>query len=66
MDAWSRQTDFQGEEGCWWGEGKRLTKDHVCIYAQFMDTENNVEKAQREVGAGWRGKRGNLEYCQQQ
>lgn len=33
MDAWSRQTDFQGEEGCWWGEGKRLTKDHVCIYA---------------------------------
>ena len=36
-------TDLRGEgsEGDW----KRLAKEHICIYAKPMDTDNNILKA---------------------
>ena len=39
-------TDLRGEgsEGDW----KRLAKEHICVYARPMDTDNKVVKA---VGA---------------
>ena len=42
-------TDLRGEgsEGDW----KRLAKEHICIYAKPMDTDNNVAKTRG--GSDW-------------
>lgn len=53
MDAWDRMTALQRG-----GEGKRLTKEHICIYAWHMDTDISVVKACGGVGAEWRASRG--------
>lgn len=35
-----------------WGDWKRLTKQHTCIYIQPMETDNNVVKARGGTGLG--------------
>ena len=52
MGTWNRMTDLRGEEGE--GNWKKLAKEHICIYAWPMDTDNHVVKARVGVGAGWR------------
>ena len=42
MGTWNRMTDLRGEEGE--GNWKKLAKEHICIYAWPMDTDNNVMK----------------------
>ena len=37
---------------------KRLAKEHICIYAKPMDTDNSAVKTGVRVGAGWRGAKG--------
>ena len=41
------QSDIS-QRGGWWKDWKKLVKEHICIYAKPMDTDNNVVKA--EVG----------------
>lgn len=36
------------------GEGGKLNKDHISIYALHMDTDNRVGKAWDGEGSGWR------------
>ena len=47
MDTWNRLTDLRGQVGGG-GDWKRLAKEHICVYARPMDTDNKVVKA---VGA---------------
>lgn len=44
-------TDLRRKRG--WGYWKRLAKEHIYIYAEPMNTDNNVVEAGVR-GAGWR------------
>lgn len=44
-------TDLRRNGG--WGDWKRLAKEHIYIYAEPMDTDNDVVEA-GVWGAGWR------------
>ena len=57
------QTDrsWRGEG---WKDWKRLAKEHICIYAEPMDTDNSVVKAREGAKVGQRGtKRGIGDIC---
>ena len=44
----------KGEE-CW-GDWRRLSEEHMCLYARPIDTDNNMVKARvYGRGAGWKG-----------
>ena len=45
-EAWIHGTDWhlRGEVGG--GDWKRLAKEHRCMYAELMDTDNNVVEGQ--------------------
>ena len=51
-EAWIHETDGQISEGRVWGDWKRLAKQHICMYAKPMDTDDKVVKAQGWAGSG--------------
>lgn len=55
------QTDRSQRGGSEMDE-KKLNKEHICICAFPMDTENSAGKAWGEMGLGWRRAKGNGEY----
>ena len=62
-EAWmhgymEKLTDLRGEgsEGDW----KRLAKEHICIYAKPMDTDNDAVKAGAGAAACGGGKMGGI------
>ena len=60
MDTWDRLIDLRGEKGE--GDWKRLAKEHICIYAKAMNTDNNVVDVRglggEQAGPWWMGKKG--------
>ena len=52
--TWNRLTDLRVQGGG--GDSKRLAKEHISIYSQSMDLNNNLVEAEKGVRAGWRGK----------
>ena len=54
------QSDIS-QRGGWWKDWKKLVKEHICIYAKPMDTDNNVVKAEVGNRTWWKWRK--VEKC---